>query len=84
MQQQAERWGRIHAAAIYCRIQTAHEFGLSAVNYFKRSGGFEKLRETYGLALLNASHTPPARDIGGDCDGLRKVYNETWTMLKGG
>lgn len=77
-----ERLGRIHAAAIYCGIETAHDFGIAVVEKLKESKDFDKQRNAYGLALLNASRDPPALDIGGDCAGLQIIYENNFLRVK--
>lgn len=80
--QQAKRWGRIHAAAIYCGIEDAHDFGVSAMEYYKAQGTFKAMREIYGLALLNAAREAPDAELGGNCEGLEIIFYEVWEFFK--
>ena len=80
----AEYWGKLHGGAIYCRINSAHDFGLAAANYFRRVGPFEKLRDAYGIAMLNSAHQAPGKEVGGSCDGVRKRFSQVFEDLKKG
>lgn len=80
----AEYWGKLHGAALYCRITSAHDFGLAAAGYFKQVGPYEKLRDTYGLAMLNTAHQAPGKEVGGSCDGVRKRFTKVYDDLQKG
>lgn len=75
LEERAESWGRMHGNAIHCNDRGAHDFGVSAINYFKRKAGggsrFEALREKYGQNFLNNSHKSPP----GGCSRLRSRMN---------
>lgn len=74
LEELADRWGRMHGAAIYCRVETAHDFGVSAINYFGRqtSGArLEALRERYGTMFLSNTRSAPSGAAGSSCAELR-------------
>jgi hypothetical protein len=82
----ARNWGEIHGAAIYCRRKDSDAFGRRAVNWLRgRASGaqFEKLRDTYGLRVIETAHTPPTYAAGGSCAGFDEKYREAKARMGG-
>ena len=83
----ADLWGRMHGAAIYCRLDSAHDFGVQVVKYFQQRAGssarLESLKQTYGTNLIVFARKSPSGKIGNGCGPFRKKYEQVYKMLKG-
>lgn len=82
----ARNWGEIHGAAIYCRRKDSDAFGRQAVNWLRKhaSGAqFEKLRDTYGLRVIETARTPPTYAAGGSCAGFDEKYRAAKAQMRG-
>ncbi|HXK54485.1 MAG TPA: hypothetical protein PK405_07345 [Hyphomicrobiales bacterium] len=85
MMKSARDLGELHGAAIYCRQKNTDSFGRLAMGWLQRHGGgqFEKLRDTYGLRVIETAHQPPTYAAGGSCAGFAEKYRDAWIRLKG-
>ena len=86
LEDKAELWGRMHGAAIYCRVNSAHDFGVKAMAYFqRRTGGaaLENLKQIYGIKMIETAHSSPSGKIGNGCGPFRRKYESVYDMLKG-
>lgn len=84
LMEKAELWGRMHGHSIHCRMANSHEFGIRAVRYFRRQASgetFERLRDAYGLKILDTAHSTPPRSLGGDCGRFRVRFMEVYEEL---
>ena len=84
LMEKAELWGQMHGHSIHCRMSNSHEFGLRVVRYLRRhSSGetFEKIRDAYGLNILETAREAPPRSMGGDCGGFRVKFAEVFEEL---
>lgn len=78
----AKEYGRVHGGAIYCDMGVAHDFGVAAMEYFQRIGGgqFERLREIYGLTMIDTARTAPT----GGCEVLGQEIHNLMQKFKDG
>jgi len=86
LEDKASLWGQMHGAAIYCRVDSAHDFGVKAVAYFRRraSGAqLENLKQIYGTKMIETAHSSPSGKIGRGCGSFRRNYEKIYTMLRG-
>ncbi|HSM20478.1 MAG TPA: hypothetical protein VK844_08935 [Hyphomicrobiales bacterium] len=88
LMQKAERWGEVHAAAIYCHRPDSDAFGRAAMSYLRRHASstaqFNRLRDAYGVRAVSLALKPPSRAAGGSCFGFSRVYSDIWSILRGG
>lgn len=88
LEEKADLWGRMHGAAIHCRVDSAHDFGVAVVRYFQRQVGngakLESLKQIYGTKLIEYAHkTPSGRKVGNGCGPFRAKYNKVFESLGG-
>ncbi len=87
LEEKADLWGRMHGAAIYCRLDSAHDFGVAVVRYFQARVGngaqLENLKQIYGLKLIAHARKTPSGEVGRGCGPFRRNYNRVFEMLKG-
>ncbi len=84
LMEKAELWGQMHGHSIHCRMANSHEFGVRAVRYFRRHASgetFERIRDAYGLKILDTAHSAPPRSLGGDCGRFRVRFMEVYEEL---
>lgn len=84
LMEQAELWGQMHGHSIHCRLSNSHEFGLRVVSYLRRNSSgetFERIRDAYGLKILETAREAPSRSLGGDCGRFRVKFMEVYEEL---
>jgi hypothetical protein len=84
LMEKAELWGAMHGYSIHCRMVNSHEFGVRAVQYFRQNASgetFERLRDAYGLKIMETARQTPPRSLGGDCGSFRVKFMELYTEL---
>lgn len=86
MKTQAQDWGQLHGAGIYCKRQDVHEFGIAVTRYFKARtssrADYDALVQIYGVTMINTAHLPPSGAAGNSCEAFGTRYRQAWDFLQ--